>query len=778
MQANDVSPFLAQAVDAYSKGRYRDAYDFAEQGLVNAPNDPVLLNAAATSALACGLSERAEHCWKALISLFSNNAEAHFNLGVLYSRANRVDKAIFSYRQALQCRPDYVEAYNNLGALLQQANRPSEAEEQYRKALQIKPDYADAHYNLAVLLQALKRYDEAENCYGKVIAYNPKHLGAYNNLGVMLHEIKRWKESETFYAKALALDENYAEAYRNLGLLFQDLKRFDEAEACFRKALTHRPNFAEARWSLGMLLLSIGRFEEGWLLYEARYHPDIQARTVHPPELAYPQWRGESLAGKSIAVWSEQALGDDIQFCRFLPELKASGASCVTLVCKPALKSLLKTLQGVDRLVDRNEASALPAHDFWTLMFSIPLHLGTTVETLPAQTPYLFAKPEYLQVASASLADCSDFKIGVCWRGSALYKADADRSPGIEPFKRLFEVANARFFALMPGVREEFLSVARGKGHDLGHEIDAHTPAFEETAAIIHHLDLIISSDTSIVHLAGALGKPVWVVLPFVADWRWMADREDTPWYPQMRLFRQTDRGDWKSVFDRIAEKLGGVISGTDSMLWPILRNEPLGSLAKSASVQRTAANPLRLNLGSGGKNLDGWVNVDREAACHPDILCDLEKFPWPWPTNGVDAIMLAHVLEHLGESRETYLNVIKEIYRICKNGAVVQIQVPHPRHDHFLADPTHVRAITVEGIQMFDQSLNREWIAQGYSNTPLGLYLGVDLRVKEYRYILDPSYRMKLERGELSIEQITELLRTHNNICQQINFSLVVVKE
>jgi hypothetical protein len=186
----------------------------------------------------------------------------------------------------------------------------------------------------------------------------------------------------------------------------------------------------------------------------------------------------------------------------------------------------------------------------------------------------------------------------------------------------------------------------------------------------------------------------------------------------------------------------------------------------------------LKLNLGCGDKRLSGWVNVDYVEDCNPDMVCDLEQFPYPWETDSVDEILLSHVLEHLGQSRDTYLGIIKELYRICCHGAIIHIHVPHPRHDHFIWDPTHVRPILVESLQMFDQFLNKQWIANKWANTPLGVYCGVDFRIKSHQYVLDPMFHKKLESGEIRMDQINELMKTHNNVCQQINIEWEVFKE
>lgn len=564
-----------QVVELYSQGRYVEALQRAESALAKTPNDIALLNGAATSARSAGQPEPAERYWRQAVALTPLYVEGHYNLGVLFSELKRNAEAENSYRQALAIDPQYAAAYNNLAILLQNMQRLEEAEANYRSALKLNPDYIDALYNLGVLLQEQQRYEDADTCYQRVLALNPAHSGALNNRGVMLQAQRRYEEADAAYLQVLALVPDYAEAHRNRGYLLQQMKRFEEAETCYRTALAHKPDYADADWGLGMLLLYLGRFEEGWQRYEARYHPAIQKRTIHPPELSIPQWKGEPLAGKRIAVWSEQALGDDFQLCRYLPELKKLGAAHVAFVCKAALKPLLQRLDGVDALLTREEGGDFSGYDYWSLLFSLPFHCKTTLNTVPCAIPYLSAKPEYLNPIAAQPEAAAGLKIGVCWKGSTLYMANAERSPGIQAFAKLFSIPGARFFTLLPDSRSEFLPVAGAAAVDLGHEVDTGTPPFEETAALISALDLIITSDTSIAHLAGALGKPVWMVLPYVADWRWMDQGEDTPWYPNMRLFRQTQRGDWPGVFERVIARLQQSISENAPLLWSIQTHYP-----------------------------------------------------------------------------------------------------------------------------------------------------------------------------------------------------------
>jgi ADP-heptose:LPS heptosyltransferase len=279
---------------------------------------------------------------------------------------------------------------------------------------------------------------------------------------------------------------------------------------------------------------------------------------VQAPKVGFPQWQGQSLSGKALLVLHEQGLGDQIQFCRYMPMLKAMGASRITLVCDAPLKPLFDRLADVDLVLVAAPDLTTVASDYWCFLLSLPLHCRTaTVDDVPAPIPYLRAEPAQVEQWAVRLAEYAEFKVGICWRGSKEYLRDSARSPGLEPFKKLFGLANTRFVSLQPGSRDAFLAAAGAAALDIGHEIDVRD--FEETAALIQNLDLVITCDTAVGHLAGALGKTVWVLVPFYADWRWLAEREDSPWYPHTRVFRQTRRGGWEELFERVVQRLQAV---------------------------------------------------------------------------------------------------------------------------------------------------------------------------------------------------------------------------
>jgi hypothetical protein len=341
-----------------------------------------------------------------------------------------------------------------------------------------------------------------------------------------------------------------------LGVALKELGHLDGAVASFRRALEINPDLAEAHLNLSSLLLSLGQYADAWPKYETRYHTNINGRYVILPDVSFPQWQGEPLTGKSLVIWPEQGFGDEIQFARYIPLLKIRGVSRITLVCKSPLKALLGTLEGVDAVVSQSEAASLPFHDYWTFSMSLPLHFATTVETIPSGLPYLSVLPERLDVWRDRLPT-GGLKVGLVWKGSAGHKNDANRSlPSLSTLATLWSVPGVTFVSLQKGQGEEEAATppAGQPIVNMGSGIQD----FADTAAIVAQLDLVICIDTAIAHLAGALGKPCWVLLPASGtDWRWLRERTDSPWYPDvMRLFRQTKADDWAATIGEVAQTL------------------------------------------------------------------------------------------------------------------------------------------------------------------------------------------------------------------------------
>lgn len=613
MLQNDALPEL-QAAFLLSTGQVRQALEAASKGLNATPGNPELYNLAGICAAKLGQSFEAVQLWEHAIAL-APHARAHFNLGLLHANNNRKDlaekhyrlaialqpgnaqahynlalllaadhrasEAEACYRNAIAAHPAYAEAYTNLGALLAGQNRLEEAESYYRHALAAAPNHVAAHVNLGVLLARCNRVLEAEQHYRTALTLAPQNLAAHTNLGLLLEKSGRMRDAEQSHRAALALDPDHAEIHSNLanlltglrreheaeghyllalslkpgdatlnsnyGAMLSTLKRYDEAERYFLKALELEPEYAIAHLNLGQLLLTQGRYIGGWMHHEYRYAASL-SDPIPFPVLPCPQWQGEPLAGKSLLVWPEQGFGDEIQFCRYLPLLRQQCAA-LTLVCKAPLKPLMETLEGVDKVLSMEEVNAAPGaqHDYWSFTLSLPLYCNTSMETIPHNIPYLHARPEYLDKWTLRLPR-NKFRVGLVWKGNPFHSNDSERSlPRLETFAQLLALPGILFISLQKNNSE-----AAGCANllHLGDEL----ADFADTAAILAQLDLLISVDTSIVHLAGAMGKPCWVLLPaYKTDWRWMNSCSNSPWYPGlMRLFRQQKSSDWEPLIEEI----------------------------------------------------------------------------------------------------------------------------------------------------------------------------------------------------------------------------------
>ncbi|WP_186115538.1 tetratricopeptide repeat protein [Burkholderia gladioli] len=426
------------------------------------------------------------------------------------------------------------------------------------------PHPAQAHFDLALSLVAQGRHAEAEHAYRQVLAILPGAAVAHSNLGNVLEVLERFAEAEAHVRLASVLDPNLPEAHCNLASLMRHAGRLEEAELAYRRALALRPDYPDALFGLATLLLSLGRFEEGWPLYESRYaHP----RFVHQRTRAMlpcPQWQGETLAGRSLLVWQEDGLGDMIQFARYLPMLKAAGASRVSVACMGALHRLLAGAAGVDAVLDHDSAQARAASfDCWTSLLSAPAHFGTSAITIPAPVvlpmePARLARWRARLDTLDTLAPGAGRKVGLAWKGNPQHHNDAHRSlPSLAALAPLWSVPRIGFVSLQKGAGEDEIAPAAASQPLLA--LGAEAEDLADSAAILAQLDLLICVDTSVAHLAATLGVPCWVLLPGRdVDWRWMHGREDTPWYPaRLRLFRQRDGEGWERVVARVRQALG-----------------------------------------------------------------------------------------------------------------------------------------------------------------------------------------------------------------------------
>ncbi len=431
------------------------------------------------------------------------------------------------------------------------AGGAASAEACFRAALALAPDMAEAHANLGYLLDERGADGEALACYERAVALDPDMAQAHLNHGTLLARLKRLDEAEAAYTQAILLAPDAPAAWSNLGGLYAGMKRDAQAEQCCRQALALDEHHAKARFNLGYVLLRQGRLEEGWQCLEARdWSAALQAH------LDCPRWQGEPLQAKSLLIGYEAGHGDMIQFARYAAVLKRLGAARITLLCHPALKTLFATLDGVDQLIAFDEHVPRTGWDCWTPLMSIPFHCHTRLDSIPAAIPYLHAPAGAVAHWRARLP-AQGVRVGLVWKGNPKFENDADRSlPGLEVLLPLGQVDGVHFVSLQKGAGE---AQARHPpaGLALLH-LGSQIGDFADSAAILANLDLVICVDTAIAHLAGALGRPCWVLLPaYKTDWRWLDQRTDSPWYPGvLRLFRQSAAGDWTGVVQEVQAAL------------------------------------------------------------------------------------------------------------------------------------------------------------------------------------------------------------------------------
>lgn len=478
-------------------------------------------------------------------------AEALVNLGNVRRDQKKLTEAMACYEQALRQKPDLPEAHNNLACILQEHKRLDDAVAHLRQALERKPNYLEAHTNLGFALMSQEKHEEAEACFGRALRIMPDYPRAFHGLGKLRHAQGKFDDAIANYRRALDLESGYAEARHDLGCVLQDHGKLEEAEACYAMALDENGLLAEAHFGRAFLWLKRGDFERGWPEYEWRW----QLPRIAPRNFPQPLWDGASFQGKVLLLHAEQGMGDTLQFIRYVPLVKERGGTVIAAVHKP-LMTMLAGFPGIDQFFSLTDP--LPHFDVHIPLLSLPGVFKTRLETIPAKVPYLFADAQLCERWRQRLGSLSGFKIGIAWQGNKKYVGDRFRSLPLTEFAPLARVPGISLVSLQKGAGSEQLGnpPAGLSIWDLGSELDETTGAFMDTAAVMKQLDLIITSDTSIAHLAGALGVPVWVALSATPDWRWLLDRDDCPWYPSMRLFRQKKLGDWPEVFERMARAL------------------------------------------------------------------------------------------------------------------------------------------------------------------------------------------------------------------------------
>jgi len=567
--------------------RFEEALASYNRALVIKPDHAGALN---NSGVVLHLQRRFDEALANLdraLALQPSFLDALCNRGNTLQALGRFDEALATFDRAQALQPNLLAALCNRGNALRALRRLDEALASYERAISLQPDFVEAHSNRAIVLAELKRYDEALAAFERQLTLRPNDAEGYNNRGVILYELKRYAEALANYDRALSLAPNYADALYNRGNSLHELKRYTEAMACYDRLLPMRPDDSDMYNNRGKILKELARydealeasaravalkpdsvvahcnhaslrlvtgdFERGWVEYEWRWmKADMAPHKRHYPQ---PLWLGrEDITGRTILLHAEQGLGDTIQFCRYAPLVAARGAQ-VLLEVDPPLVGLMAGLAGPSQVVAKG--NVLPDFDFHCPLISLPLAMGTRLETIPSRVPYLSASADLSAQWNIRLGSKRP-RVGLAWAGNPKHEHDRERSIGLSALLPLLD-ADAVFVSLHKDIRPEDTDALTASrilhfGDDL--------KDYAETAALISQLDLVISVDTSVAHLAGALAKPVWVLLAFTPEWRWLLKREDSPWYPTARLFRQDESRTWDALIDRLREALDGFVHG------------------------------------------------------------------------------------------------------------------------------------------------------------------------------------------------------------------------
>jgi len=550
--SSDIEAELKQAIQFHQSGQLDKAQKIYEQIIEIDPAHSDALHLLGFIAHQMGRNNQAEDLITKAIRILPGYPFYYNSLGLVFKEKGKLKEAMTCYSKALELKPDLTEAHNNMGIALQYQGKLDEALACFKRALTSNPNAAEAYNNMANILRDQGKLDEAITSYQKALELRPDYPEAYNNLGVSFQSQNRFTEAVSNYQKAIALRPGYTEAYINTGIAYQANGWLDEAISCYQKAIELEPDNADSHFHRAFVLLLNGNFQDGWKEYEWRLLKD-EWKNTHIYDSNIPLWDGSSFKSKTLFVHSEQGLGDTLQFVRYLPLIKSLGGEVIFETAE-SLVSLFQNLPGIDKLVPLSSERPASDYDYYTPLLSVPGLLATSWDTIPAEVPYICSDPKKSAYWAGRLPK-EGFKVGLVWAGKPA--ADDNRPCKLKHFFPLSRIPGVHLLGLQKGE-------AAGQTRELPdgmiiNNLGEEFLDFADTAGTIANLDLIISIDTSVAHLAGAMGKKVWTLVPFAPDWRWLLGREDSPWYPTMRLFRQPKPGNWAAVLERVAEKLQGL---------------------------------------------------------------------------------------------------------------------------------------------------------------------------------------------------------------------------
>ena len=547
---------------AHQQGKLETAIYYYQQFLADKPDNAEVHNNLAIALVQQGrLAEALTHFQQAL-QLKPNYVQAHYNLALALKANGKLEEAIAHYRRTVELQPNHADAYNNLGNALLEWGKLEAAIASYQQAIKLVPTYAKAYSNLAIVLTKFGRIGEAiANCQ-RAIQLNPNCADAYYNMGNALQDRDSYREAIAWYQKFLQFQPNSGDAYNNIARSLIELGEIKRAIATYKKSLMLQPGNPGFHKNLGIALLLSGNLKSGFIEYEWRWRCPGFIQTK-PSDRSPNLWDGSYLPNSTILLYAEQGLGDAIQFIRYV-YLVRERVGRVIVECPQALLKLFRTIKDIDLLVE--QGSKLPKFDTSALLMSLPRIFRTTLETIPDRVPYLETREleTAIQLPTSNPPDpVPNLKVGIVWKTNKTSPTYRQRSCQLTDFLPLLSIPGISFWSLQKDVSKS----EREKAPSHLIVLDEQLQDFADTATIVEQLDLIITVDTAVAHLAGAMGKKVWVLLPFSCDWRWMLNCQESPWYPTMRLFRQPRSGDWSTVFIEVRTALNRLLTRNENVI-------------------------------------------------------------------------------------------------------------------------------------------------------------------------------------------------------------------
>jgi tetratricopeptide (TPR) repeat protein len=588
-EARQIEALYAETIEHIRAGKYLDAHISCQKAFGIDPDNPETMH---LTAIVHFKAKEFDHAIEWAVRAVGRNPKPEYltTLGTVLTKLRRFEEAIKAFDKAVELEPTDATLWLKMGNALVEAERPPDALLCFQHALALDPRDGDAAYKAGHVLHDLKQFEEALTFFNKSAELRPDHALTFgmrglvlramkrleealadalraaelnptnaetcNNIGAVFSDLGRREEALFWYERSLQIKPDQANTLTNKGTLLAELARFDEALATYEQAVAADPNYAIAAWNLALLQMLRGNFEAGWRGREARWK--IPSLAAGYPPFSGTMWLGEEpVAGKTVIVCQDEGMGDTIQFARYVPMLASLGARVVLIVDEP-LCPLLSGLTGVSVCLPKLTDTTVPPFDFHVPIDSLPLAFGTMLDNIPAQEAYLPPPDaDRIRAWESRLGAHERLRVGVVWSGNPKHRNDENRSMSLQTMSRILDV-DAMFVSLQKNVRPEDtdLLLERTEIVDLSHELTD----FSETAALVCCLDLVITVDTSVAHLAAALGRPTWILLPHVPDFRWLLNRDDSPWYPTVRLFRQTETCDYGIVLDRVRTELMALI--------------------------------------------------------------------------------------------------------------------------------------------------------------------------------------------------------------------------